>query len=142
MVGGKNLWAGLENYLLETATGQDKRLTVFTGPVFDDRDPVIRGEKIPVRYWTVAATIKKSGGFAATGYLISQKDLVDRDFPGVEEIAPAEVARMYQVSIKKIQKLTGLDFGKLADFDPTITLEAAGPEGPQFPIEDLSQIRV
>src|SRR5262249_9531977 len=33
---GKNLWAGLEDYLLDKARAEDRRLTVFTGPVFRD----------------------------------------------------------------------------------------------------------
>ena len=36
---GKNFWAGLEDYVLDTADKEDQRVTVFTGCVFEDDDP-------------------------------------------------------------------------------------------------------
>jgi endonuclease G len=43
---GKNLWAGLEDFLLKKASAEGKRLTVFTGPVFRDDDVEFRGVQI------------------------------------------------------------------------------------------------
>src|SRR5207249_3763343 len=40
---GKNLWAGLEDYLLKKASAEGKRLTVFTGPVFREEDHEYKG---------------------------------------------------------------------------------------------------
>src|SRR5262249_33485440 len=39
---GKNLWAGLEDFLLNRATDDRKRLIVFTGPVLAPDDPDYR----------------------------------------------------------------------------------------------------
>jgi endonuclease G len=117
---GKNLWAGLEDYLMNTATGGRKRLTVFTGPVFAKTDPFVRGVQVPLRFWKVAATTKADGKLAATAYLVSQADLVK---PTLEEMAAADVARTFQVGVRKVERLTGLDFGRLHDADPTATLE-------------------
>src|SRR5262249_5528976 len=59
---GKRLWQGLENYLLETATGDDRRISVFTGPIFDDEDdPEYEGVKIPREFWKVAAWVRPDG---------------------------------------------------------------------------------
>jgi endonuclease G len=126
---GKNLWAGLEDYLMNTATGGRKRLTVFTGPVFAKTDPFVRGVQIPLQFWKVAAATKADGTLAATAYLVSQADLVE---PTLEEMAAADVARTFQVSVRRVERLTGLDFGRLHDADPTATLEvteAAGGDG-------------
>lgn len=37
---GNELWAGLEDYLLEHAANYERRLTVFTGPVLATDDPI------------------------------------------------------------------------------------------------------
>ena len=56
---GKNLWAGLEDYLLKTAGDERRRITVFTGPVFARDDQEYRGLPIPKKFWKVAVTVRK-----------------------------------------------------------------------------------
>ncbi len=58
---GASLWAGLEDYLLDTAKAEKRRLTVFTGPVFAADDPDVRGTRIPLAFWK----IRYSGGRTA-----------------------------------------------------------------------------
>jgi DNA/RNA endonuclease G (NUC1) len=108
----QNLWAGLEDFLLNKATGARKRLVVFTGPVFTDRDPEYQGVKVPTRFWKVAVVQRPNGRLAALGFVVTQEALV-------AEVAfdPLAVARTYQTSIRKVEKLTGLDFGPLRDRD-------------------------
>ncbi len=118
---GKNLWAGLEDYLLKTASDEQKRMTVFTGPVFLKDDPNFREVQVPRRFWKVAVTPKAGGGLVATAYVVSQEDLI-KDVVK-EEISAEAVARMFQVRVRKVEELTGLDFGTLRDCDPTITQE-------------------
>ena len=55
---GKQLWQGLENYLLDHAAVYDRRLTVLTGPVLHDSDPPYRGIQVPMRFWKVAAFLQ------------------------------------------------------------------------------------
>jgi endonuclease G len=110
---GKNLWAGLEDYLLDKAADERKRLTVFTGPVFEENDPEYRGVLIPKRFWKVAVVARPNGRLAALGFLVSQEALL-RDFISFD---PAEVARTFQVPVRQVQELTGLDFGPLAVLD-------------------------
>ncbi|MGV7377631.1 DNA/RNA non-specific endonuclease, partial [Mycobacterium kansasii] len=39
----QHLWAKIENYALDNAGAEKRRITVITGPVFGDRDPLYRG---------------------------------------------------------------------------------------------------
>ncbi|MDN5914977.1 MAG: DNA/RNA non-specific endonuclease [Pseudonocardia sp.] len=43
----RELWLGLEDYLLDNAGDHDRKLVVFTGPVLADDDPQYRGLKVP-----------------------------------------------------------------------------------------------
>jgi DNA/RNA endonuclease G (NUC1) len=118
---GKNVWAGLEDYLLNKATGERKRLVVFTGPVFTTHDPEYQGVKVPKQFWKVAVVARPNGRLAALGFLVTQDALIaDLVFD------PAAVAKTYQTSVRKIEKLTGLDFGVLRDKD-TGSVESFAP---------------
>jgi len=116
---GKNLWAGLEDYLLGRSKDERRRLTVFTGPVFKRDDPVLRGVPIPLRFWKVAVMLKENGDLTAAGFLVSQVELVQA---ALEEVSAEEVARTFQVPIRKIEKLTGLDFNSVRNSDSTTGL--------------------
>lgn len=118
---GKNLWQGLENHLLDTANDEERRLTVFTGPIFEKGDPEYEGVQIPKRYWKVAAWVRPDNSMGAAGFIVSQEELLASI--GLESTAE-EVARTYQVRIREIESATNLNFGKLSSFD---TIKRATP---------------
>ena len=117
-------WAGLEDYILDNAIAQDLRVSVFTGPVLSDQDPHYRGVQLPRQFWKVVAMGKEDGLLSATAYLLSQESLLG-DLEGFEFGA----YRTYQVAVRKVEELTGLDFGGLKGADPAESLEAVGREG-------------
>ena len=117
-------WAGLENYVLNNAIAQNLRVSVFTGPVLEAGDPQYRGVQLPRQFWKVAVMVKEDGSLSATAYLLSQDSLLQ----GLEEFSFGAY-KTFQVPIRRIEELTGLDFGDLTDADPTETPEAVGPEG-------------
>jgi endonuclease G len=125
---GKNLWQGLENYLLDTATKEDRRISVFTGPVFTADDPVYEGVKVPKRFWKVAVWVRPDGTMGAAGFIVSQEELLTA--MGLEAAAE-QVARTFQERVSEIERLTKLDFGQLRTFDTfrsgAAPLEAAVP---------------
>jgi endonuclease G len=96
---GKNLWQGLENHLLDTTNDEERRLTVFTGPIFESDDPEYEGVQIPKRYWKVAAWVRPDNSMGAAGFIVSQEELLAGI--GLESTAE-EVARTYQVRIREI----------------------------------------
>src|SRR5262249_18497756 len=67
---GQDLWQGLENYILTNADSQDRRITVFTGPVMSDDDPVYKGVRLPLAFWKVIAYLRASGAMAASAYVL------------------------------------------------------------------------
>jgi len=123
---GQTLWAGLEDYILDNADNLKFRVNVFSGPVLATDDDEYRGVQLPRQFWKVVAMVKQDGALSATGYLLSQEELIR----GLE-IAPKEFSysayRTYQVPVRQIEELTGLSFGSLANADPLGREEAAIP---------------
>ncbi len=114
----RSTWGGVENFILNSANNTDRRVTVFTGPVFGDDDPVYTtrdGDEVPLplSYWKVVAMVKDGGQLSATAYLISQKDLV-----GELLEAPSFRIEEFQTTVREIERMTQLSFDQLRDFDP------------------------
>jgi endonuclease G len=117
-------WAGLEDYILTNASREKFRVNVFTGPVFAKNDPVYRDVALPKQYWKVVAMVRPDGELSATGYLLSQASLLQ----DLEAEFTYGAYRTYQVPIRRIEKITGLRFGRLAKHDPMgEAVEAAAP---------------
>lgn len=104
-------WVGLENYVLKNARVWKERVTVFTGPVFREDDLTYRGMKIPLAFWKILAFLSDSGRPSATGYMVDQET----------ELSTLEAAfgryKTYQRSIRYIEQITGLSFGRLKTYD-------------------------
>ncbi|AZH82422.1 DNA/RNA non-specific endonuclease [Plantibacter sp. PA-3-X8] len=120
------LWNGLEDLVLEYASAGRRRLSVFTGPVFADTDPLYRGVQIPRRFWKVAAW-SNDGALAASGYLLDQSAQLDDldlgrssaidDTHDATAVPPLGPFRTFQLPILDLASVTGLDFGALASAD-------------------------
>jgi endonuclease G, mitochondrial len=120
----QSTWAGLEDYILENADNRDLKVTVFTGPVFADDDEHFAGVQLPRQFWKVAVMVKESGEISATGYLLSQEELIAR-LEVLPEAFSYGAYKTFQVPLRRIQELTGLTFGQLVDADPLERLETA-----------------
>ena len=120
---GQTLWAGLEDYILDNADNLRFRVNVFSGLVFAADDDQYRGVQLPRQFWKVVAMVKQSGDLSATAYLLSQDQLIE----GLEIAAEAfsyGAYRTYQVPVRRVEDITGLSFGPLADADPLGRQEA------------------
>ena len=106
----QRIWLGLEAYILQNARVYDLKVSVFTGPVLRDDDRVYRGVGIPRQYWKVVA-IRTPERPSATAYLMSQEKLLEE----LEFIFGQY--KTYQVAIKEVEAMTGLDFGALSQYD-------------------------
>lgn len=72
------LWGDLEDYILANAQGDDKRISVFTGPILRTDDAERFGIQIPRDFWKVVAFISEATGeLSAIGYLMSQGIYLD-----------------------------------------------------------------
>ncbi|MBS0205804.1 MAG: DNA/RNA non-specific endonuclease [Planctomycetes bacterium] len=138
---GKALWQGLENYLLDNANKNDRRITIFTGPIFGKDDPDFSGVQVPTRFWKVVAFVRDDGSLGSAGFLVSQEDLL-----AALESTAEDAAKTFQVRVSQIEKLTQLDFGTLRKFDSLDKdglLEAvAGEEAPPAALTANEQIRL
>ena len=93
----RTTWAGLEDYVLESADSRDLKVSVFTGPVFAEDGDEFAGVQLPRQFWKVVVMVKESGELSATGYLLSQEELVS----GLERVTEAfsyGAYRTYQVT--------------------------------------------
>jgi endonuclease G len=125
------IWNGLEDYALQNARQDDMRISVFTGPVFRDDDPIVEDVRIPVTFWKVIAFIHDdTDKLTATGYTMSQRDFL----PG-EEFVFGQYGT-YQTPINVIEQMTGLSFGELTKVDPMSAL----PEAPSRPLRGFEEI--
>lgn len=118
-------WLGIENHLLGMATGQRQQLTVFTGPVMTDEDPLYRGVRLPRHFWKIAAYLGGDDSLTVSAYLLGQEGLLD----GLERFNPGT----WQVPVAEIIERTGLDFSPLLAAEVALDrgpgLEAAGQGG-------------
>lgn len=129
------VWGDLEDFILKRAIDTDHKVTVFSGPVFDDdNDPFYRENspngpfQIPMEYWKVVVFEKPGGQLSATAYKQSQfevRDWVEADLTshGFHPISQ-ERREQAQLSIRKLEELTLIDFGELKKFDPLNTVES------------------
>jgi endonuclease G, mitochondrial len=108
-------WLGLESYALKNSRKYGLKISVFTGPIFDEKDGVYNDVKIPDQFWKVIVMIKDDGTPSATGYIIQQNDLIDDIVK--RGLFVFEQFETYQVAISEIEDKTSLTFG-LNDYDP------------------------
>jgi len=126
----KGTWGGVENYILHNANNRNLKVSVFSGPVFRDDDPILlvpsgTEVEIPLEFWKVVAMVRQNGTLSATAYLISQEQQITQ-FLDQLEFAFADFGG-FQVTVAEIEDLTGLSFHDLREHDPLETgAEAAG----------------
>lgn len=146
---GKQLWVGLEDHVLRYAETWRQRLSVFTGPVLRDDDPVYRGVGVPRHFWKVAVWATPDpdapvGGapddrapklrLASAGFLVDQSpmlagldlDEAQRAARDVDAPPPLGPFRTFQVPVSTIEELTGLDLGPAVDADVLPPTRALG----------------
>ena len=93
-------------------------MIVMTGPVFAGNNPVYRNElmnysvRCPLQFWKVCVLEREDGTPAATAFLLGQNEITD--LAGFTESFDVGVA---QITIRDLQKRTGLTFGDLAKHD-------------------------
>ena len=110
------IWLALEDYALGHAREDDMKISVFTGPYFDDDDPEMYGVRIPLAFWKIIAFIHDETGEAVRDRL--------RDAPENSRCRPEEfvfgaftspqLGIATQVPIRSIEERAGIRFGRLA----------------------------
>lgn len=129
-------WGNLEDYVLDKAQTAEKKLTVFTGPIFRDDDPFYGRERkggpwrIPLSYWKIAVLQKTPDTIAAAAFIVGQTEYVSalyeaKVFSGLKPYSIEDLQKRHiQTTIETIEKETGLDFAPLKPFDAQGSLES------------------
>jgi endonuclease G len=129
-------WGNLEDYLLNKAQTSEKKLTIFTGPIYRPDDPVYGKSReggpwqIPLSFWKVAVLQKTDSRIAAAAFVVGQTEYVQalyeaKVFSGLKPYTLEEMRkRRIQTTITAIENETGLDFSAVKDFDAHGSLEA------------------
>jgi endonuclease G, mitochondrial len=139
---GRKLWLGLEEFVLDQLEEDERKACVFNGPIFDGpeaasdnlpdpsdppkADPTFGGVAIPKFFWKLMV-VKDGNSLMATAFVLSQQDQImsiDRihELAVFEKLTEAE-AKVFQVSISDLAKLTKLKYGNLAQFDTKETIQ-------------------
>jgi endonuclease G len=113
-------WLDLENRVLDKAAAEDKKMTVFTGPVFREDDPSFDNNgrmknpaKIPQDFWKVVVWNDKEKGLQSEAFVMSQKkDLAGNSGPKEVLEKESEFA-MYRVPLNQLEEMTNLHFGQI-----------------------------
>ncbi|MBK8456518.1 MAG: DNA/RNA non-specific endonuclease [Phyllobacteriaceae bacterium] len=128
-------WGNLEDYLLDKAQTKEKRLTVFTGPMFRSSDPEYGHEReggpwqIPVSFWKIAVLQKTDETIAAAGFVVGQVEFLrplygSRVFTALTPTPTPKSVAPHPVPIRSIEDQTGFNFSVLRAFDAVGGLEA------------------
>ncbi len=126
--GSRTVWQGLENFILNSTDDSNLKVTVITGPVFDDEnDPVYEDDEFgpvqfPSRFWKIVARVE-DGTPKVFAVLADQSVVMERLFSvwrSQREAAfdwPTNLNEEYRSTVAEIASLTGLDFGDLVNYD-------------------------
>lgn len=115
-------WRELEEHILDHARAQDQKLTVLTGPVFRDDDPIFDNKgrvnppaQIPEDFWKLVVWNDPDEGLRGAAFVLSQEDLVGDSARASLFQAELPVGRfkVYQVPIHELEQMTKLDFGDI-----------------------------
>jgi endonuclease G len=108
-------WLALENWLLNKAKADQRRLCVFTGPLYTRLDLTERGARIPSAFWKVVVMRDPTADgddLTVAAFLMKQNELWDSS-----NGAKGLDLKIYQVGLRELSRAAGLDFGELAAVD-------------------------
>lgn len=116
-------WLDLENNVFFGAVALKEKKTVFTGPILKDDDPSFdnngmmkKATQMPTAFWKVQVWKDKDAGLQAEAFVMSQEDLIKGEAPSrpLPGTTPPPL-KTYRVSMEKLEEMTDIDFGALAD---------------------------
>lgn len=103
------VWEQLERWAITDHNRRAARVSIFSGPVLRDDDPIVRGVKMPARFWKIIVSRNVNDGprLIVDAFLIPQfqEGTADKALLGDFQ------AGLYRVDLSDIEEATGLSFG-------------------------------
>lgn len=122
--GRGGVWGLLENAVLAIQGLEERRITLFAGPVLSDEDPLFREiVQLPVEHWKVVV-------YRLDGRLQFKAFLLTQNLDGIEPLLPDEFLDdfdTYLVPLDLLEERTGLEFPSLRDVASPAELRPAAP---------------
>jgi endonuclease G, mitochondrial len=113
-------WGNLEDWILSQERSRDSKGSVFTGPIFQESDPVYQGVKVPVAFYKVVAVVDDAKGqLGVTAFEMDQSRVMPPQPGAPIPKAPFDPGgfSLNQITLLELEERSGIDFGKLNDFD-------------------------
>lgn len=111
------VWGRIEDALFADVEVADLRVSVFSGPVFQDDDRVYRGTPLPREYWKILA-------FVEQGELKTRAFLLTQNLTQLEALELDEF-RVFQVAVTEVEERTNVRFAdEMRDSDTFAVPEA------------------
>ncbi|MBI5694104.1 MAG: DNA/RNA non-specific endonuclease [Verrucomicrobia bacterium] len=133
-------WGNLEDYLLEKAQGTERKLTIFSGPVYRKDDPRYGHKRkggpwqIPQSFWKVAVLQKSDRTVAVAAFIVGQTQYVKKLYEAkvfkgltpysVEELRDQKIQITLAALRETLGDLSPLDFSQLQPFEALSGLES------------------
>lgn len=108
------IWGGLEDHILSEGQSRNSRLSVFTGPVLQDDDPLYVQGRIAVPRLFFKLVVAVSLGrdtLIAAAFLQSQEEVLPELLPGISAGFDPGTFTPYQITVSELEDMTGLAFG-------------------------------
>lgn len=128
--GQAGIWGRLENALYEDVDLDDRRCSVFAGPVFHTEDQHYRGYQIPVEYWKLIL-------FTQDGQLKARAFLLTQDLDRLQVLMALDEFRVYQLTVAELEERTGLTFPAPAHEADDLRLAQSGTRHPLDAVSDI-----
>jgi endonuclease G, mitochondrial len=109
-------WQGVERYILENGVVSDgisNKISVIQGPIYNDEtDHWADDFQIPSKYFKIAVWRNKEDKLKSVGLVVDQSSLLTEERKGLR-LKPSSSINVneWRISIREIEKLTGLSFG-------------------------------
>lgn len=108
-------WLRVTRWLLLYHNANAQRVTLLSGPVLRDDDPVDNGVRIPRAFWIAAISRRSSSQDLVIDSFLLEASKLDETETSQDEDGASPPARS---SLAEIEQVTGLDFGDLKRFEP------------------------
>ena len=69
-------WGDLEDWILSQERSRDSKGSVFTGPIFQESDPMYQGVRVPIPFYKVVAVFDDAKGqLSVTAFEMDQSNV-------------------------------------------------------------------